>query len=127
MSKIRVRLNPEKVRQLTISGIKIKYHRLDFLTLQRMYQENLVNGELTEKQQEEVAITAMGKMICDWEGLVNDETDKPLEYKPEYIRFLPSMLIIEFFNKVLQPELEYHGLTGESDRREKELKNSEVT
>lgn len=124
---ISVRINPEKVRQVTIKGAKIKYRSLEFLTLQRMYNRNLVNGELTEEMQENLAIEAMKMMIVGWSGFENEDTGKPLEYKPEYIRSLPSMVLIEFFNRVLIKELEYHGLTEGSARRGEQLKNSGST
>ena len=82
---------------------KLHYHLLDPLLQMRSLRKNMRNGKIDADQMFEMAYDFMELMVDDWEGILNEDDDKPIKFKKELVKILPLDVAIKFVTDVVTP------------------------
>ena len=85
------------------SEAKLHYHLLDPLLQMRSLRKNMRNGKIDADQMFEMAYDFMELMVDDWEGILNEDDDKPIKFKKELVKTLPLDVAIKFVTDVVTP------------------------
>ncbi len=100
-------LKIQNVKNLKIFEIddeaKLHYHLLDPLLQMRSLRKNMRNGKIDADQMFEMAYDFMELMVDDWEGILNEDDDKPIKFKKELVKILPLDVAIKFVTDVVTP------------------------
>ncbi len=103
-------LRIQKVRKDKIfdigSGAKLHYRFLDPLEQMRFMRNYGRNAKMTEDESMKVSYDLMLEMVTGWEGVINDDTDRPIKFKTELIEMLPMAAIVNFITVIITPLFE---------------------
>ena len=97
---------------------KLHYRPLTPLDQMRLLRKNMRNGKIAQDQIFEMAYDFMGLMVVNWEGIVNEEDNKPIKFEKELIKILPLEVAISFVTDVVNPSFE--GLIESANKIQKE-------
>jgi len=82
---------------------KFHYHILDPLVQKRLLFANMVNGKIDQDKRFEMSYDFMESMLTGWEGIIDDDTDKPIKFKKELIKIIPLEVAIDFVVEAVIP------------------------
>lgn len=88
------------------SEAKLHYHYLDPLEQKRLLFSNMRNGKIDQDRMFEMSYEFMELMLTGWEGILDEDNDKPIIFKKELIKIIPLEIAIDFVVKAVIPSFE---------------------
>ena len=82
---------------------KLFYHVLEPIKQKRLLFANMINGKVDQDHIFEMSYDFMAEMLEGWEGIIDEATDKPIEFKKELITIIPLEVAVDFVIKVVMP------------------------
>ncbi len=96
--------NPQTNRIFKIDNeTNFHYHILEPIIQKRLLMANMVNGKIDQDKIFEMSYDFMELMVTDWEGIIDDDTNKPLKFKTELIKIIPLEVAVNFVMEAVLP------------------------